>query len=344
MDAEKSITAHFSLTMQPLVHYTFDTGDEGWGFAGAIAGYDTPFALCQNGVLGITAQGSTNAFSYWYSPDVTIEDGNIYRARWTVGSTCATADTSVDFRLRINQKGSWQAWDRIVNSNLGQAPCSAENKVYDLFFDPDVAGIADASVVLNFDIMSFDVTNDAYSWLFLDELSVIETGIASTSDILEYTFDSGGEGWQYAGSIPPFDQPIISVPAGKIGLSPNGSTNCFSYLYSPDATIQDGKIYGVMFEMSSSVTNADNAVQFRLRVNQKGSWQAWDRIVNSNMGQAPSNTGTKSYNVILDPDVTGSGDNLAVFSFDIMSFDAGDDPSSWLFLESVALDEITLSP
>ena len=121
------------------------------------------------------------------------------------------------------------------------------------------------------------------------------------------------------------------------------SRNCFSYWVSPGNSIEDAKVYRARFEMKSSVTNPDDAVQFRLRVNQLGSWQAWDRGVNSNMGQAPS-TVSKTYDVIFDPNVTDTTDNAAIFSFDIMSFDAGDDVSSWLYLESAILEEITISP
>ena len=180
--------------------------------------------------------------------------------------------------------------------------------------------------------------------MYLDSIIVDEVSITSTSGILDYTFDAGAEGWLYGGEVPPFDQPVISVPAGKLDLSPNGSTNCFSYVYSPDVSIEDGKVYSVQCEMSSSVSNPDDAVQFRLRVNQKGSWQAWDRVVNSTMGQAPSDTTTQSYPVIFDPNVTGAGDNQAVFSFDIMSFNFDDDTSSWLYLESLILEEMTISP
>ncbi|MCD6385331.1 hypothetical protein J7M23_06095, partial [Candidatus Sumerlaeota bacterium] len=88
----------------------------------------------------------------------------------------------------------------------------------------------------------------------------------------------------------------------------------------------------------------DDVVQFRLRVNQKGSWQGWNRVVNSYNQQSPSASEWKTYDVIFSPNVTGTSDNLAVFSFDIMSFDPNDDVASWLFIESVQLDEISISP
>jgi hypothetical protein len=40
-------------------------------------------------------------------------------------------------------------------------------------FDPDVTGSGDTHVVWNFDIMSFDWTDDANSWLYL-ETAILE--------------------------------------------------------------------------------------------------------------------------------------------------------------------------
>jgi len=62
--------------------------------------------------------------------------------------------------------------------------------------------------------------------------------------------------------------------------------------------------------------------------------------VNSNLSQAPSVASTKTYNVFFDPTVTGTDDNLAVLSFDILSFAPEDDTSSWIYLENVVLEEI----
>ena len=96
--------------------------------------------------------------------------------------------------------------------------------------------------------------------------------------------------------------------------------------------------------MGSSATDPNDTVQFRLRVNQRDSWQAWSRIVASYNGQAPSTSNDKTYNVFFDPKVMGTTDDLAIFSVDIMSFDPADATDSWLYLESMKLEEITLNP
>jgi len=121
-----------------------------------------------------TCRASINAFSFWHSPDVGIEDGTLYCSKWQVGSNCSTSDEAIQFRLRINQKGSWRAWDTTVNSNLGHGPTLGDPKTYPLYFEPIVTGTEDEVVVFSFDIMNFDPGDDANCWLFLDSLIVEE--------------------------------------------------------------------------------------------------------------------------------------------------------------------------
>jgi len=325
-------------------YYTFTSSEEGWGFSGVISPFDQANSTWATGHIGLSANGSTNCFSYWYSPDVQIEDEKLYHSRWQVGSSASGADQTVQFRLRVNQKGSWQAWDRVVNSFNQQAPSASGSKWYDVFFAPEVTGSGDDIVTLAFDIMSFDPGDDANSWLFLEKMVVEEATITTTTNVLLYDFAVGSSGWQFAGTVSPYDVPVTSSSGGHLGLSAGGSTNCFSYWYSPDVSIEDGKVYRARFEASSSVTNPDDAVQFRLRVNQKGSWQGWDRVVNSFNQQSPSATEWKTYDVIFNPNVTGTSDNLPVLSFDILSFDPADATTSWLYLEKVIMEEISISP
>jgi hypothetical protein len=104
-------------------------------------------------------------------------------------------------------------------------------------------------------------------------------------------------------------------------------------------------VYIARYEISSSESNADLSVQSRCRINQKGSWQAWERIINSNLGQGPSSAGGVDYDVFFAPNVTGTaGDDLVVISYDILSFDGSDNTNSSLFLESLTLKEATITP
>jgi hypothetical protein len=227
---------------------------------------------------------------------------------------------------------------------MSQAPFVGAEMEYSLLLDPETTSPDDSLISASFDIMSFSGTDETSSWLYLEELIVDTFTISAVAQVLLHDFSGTYDGWDFAGAIASYDQPAVGYDSDRFRLSPSGSENCFSYLYSPDVTIQDNTVYRAQFEVGSSVTEPDDAVQIRCRVNQKGSWQAWDRVVNSNNQQGPYNVATKVYDVYFTPDVTGSGDNLAVIAFDIMSFSGVDDVNSWIYLESFTLDELTLTP
>ncbi len=332
-------------TPTPLIEFTFDDDPQGWIFAGNIPPYVMPASISGNGHIGMNAQGSVNSFSYWYSPDIQMDGtAGLYKSTWTLGSSASTPNGAVQFRLRINQKGTWSAWNQVIYSNNGLAPYVGNDKLYNMYFDPFITGAGDDLFVLNFDILSFDFFDETNSWIYLEEVEINEAALTPGASVAEFFFDTDSEGWTFFGDTVSFDVPITSVDPGRLGLNPNGSTNCFSYWLSPDIGLKDGKIYHVLYEMSSSVTNPDEAVQMRLRVNQKGQWKAWDRVVNSNLGRAPSETSPKIYSVILDPTVQGVGNDLASLNFDIMSFDFFDNYALWLYLDSVLMEEVTITP
>ncbi len=311
---------------------------------GQVPPYDTPMATSSDGHIGFSPADSTNCFSYWFSPDIQIQDGKLYRSRWLVGSSSIIPDKTVQFRLRVNQKDSWQSWTRIVESFDNQAPSLNNNKWYDLFFDPQVTGDYDDIIVLSFDVMSFSSVDDTNSWIYLEEMMVEETTINDSFELMSFEFDDGTEGWSFQGEVPPYDTPSSFSGSGYLGLNANGSVYAFSYWESPDILVNDEVIYCALFNVSSSVLDPDDAVQFRLRINQKGAWQGWTRIVDSFNQQAPSASSGKSYGVIFIPQVSGAGDDEAVFSFDILSFSPFDDANSWLLLDRVTVDDISISP
>lgn len=353
-------------SIKPIIIWTFETDPEDWLFLGRIPPFDEPTSTSTGGHLGLNPNGSLNSFSYWFSPDIRIQDSyitatltansekpalklpvddlDLYRASWQVGSSSTDADRTVSFRLRVNQKGSWQSWNRVITSLNQQAPSLGNPKWYDLYFNPMVTGQGDDLLVFAFDVLSFDPTDDQNSWIYLEELMIDKVELTSESQVLNYDFTTGSEGWTFAGKIPTFDEPTTTSAGGHLGLNPDGSLNCFSYWFSPDESIENAQTYRALFTVSSSVTNTDDAVQFRLRVNQKSSWQEWERVVNSYNLQAPSTSEWKTYDVIFEPNVTGLTDENAVFSFDIMSFDPYDDENSWLYLESMSLEKVSISP
>ena len=143
-------------TPDPTLEYDFYSDEQGWEFKGNIGYFDSSLSAAANGVVGLCPDGSTNCFSSWESPNMTVEGTNLYRSKWYIGSTSSNADNTVGFRVRVNQKGRWLSWERIVKSNLSAAPSEVDPKVYYVVFDPKVTGEGDNKVYFSFDILSFD--------------------------------------------------------------------------------------------------------------------------------------------------------------------------------------------
>jgi len=324
----------------------FDDNAEGWKFAGPVFGFDVPLSGVGIGMIGLSPSNSSNSFSYWYSPDIMIKDALPYHAAWTVGTDCTDVNQTVSFRLRVNQKGTWAAWDHIVNSFLDSAPVYGSFKVYDVGFVPVVTGSGDDNrVTVSFDIMSFNPDDDIDSWIMLEEFRLEEFDFAIVENVVTYDFVSDSEGWVFHGAVPPFDTPTTLVSPGTIAMNPGGSSNAFSYWESPDITVENDIVYRLSAEVESTVIDSDQAVQFRIRANQKGTWSAWGTIINSFLGFAPSYGGPHTYDFFSKPLVTGSSDDdKIIINFDIMSFNPDDDVHSWIMLNKLSLDEIYTGP
>ncbi len=126
----------------------------------------------------MSPDGHVDCFSYWYSPEIAVENGKLYRVNYTMGSTCVDPDDTVSFRVRVNQEGSWQGWESVINSNLQHAPSESEPKTYSVYIMPNVTGTnGDENIILSGDIMSFDYTDDLMSWITLEAVQVEEIDI-----------------------------------------------------------------------------------------------------------------------------------------------------------------------
>jgi hypothetical protein len=152
-----------------------------------------------------------------------------------------------------------------------------------------------------------------------------------------YTFDTGVEGWEFTGEVIPFESAVSASGSGHIGMSPQGSAYCFAFWDSPLIEVEAGKEYRAEFRVSSSVTDPDTSLEFRLRANQQSNGRYWTTGVMSLGGVAPYAGSPKSYELVVVPQ-TNTTDTLRL-SFDLIGFRPEDDIYSWIYLEDVTLQE-----
>jgi hypothetical protein len=146
-------------------NWTFDSGAEGWEFQGAIPGFDTAGYASDCGMLTLNPLGSSNCFSYWKSPDITVEQGKVYECVFLMkGSEISSTDT-VGLRMRVNQLSNWLAWETSVPSG-SYSPVAGYLKLYRLLFAPRMTTPTD-TIQIAFDILSFDPNANCNSSLYL---------------------------------------------------------------------------------------------------------------------------------------------------------------------------------
>jgi hypothetical protein len=326
--------------MWPLYRFDFGYWGASWHFVGEIAPFDWPKVSYKPGELGISPEGSANCFSYLFSSELVVENEKLYHARWKVSSSVNIADNALDFRLRANELGNWRYWTTGVVS-LNDAAPTTQTKTYDLIILPEMESATDR-IVLSVDLMSFDPANDLQSWLYLNQVCLDEVSITPVVPAVipaHYSFENYTEGWGFQGKIGDFNEPVPVVLPGRIGLSPNGSAYCFSYWVSPEIQVGKDRAYLVRWLVSSSTTDPERVVDFRLRCNQTGNLRCWDTGTFFSLGHAyPTEGEPRSYDLIILPQMSTPSDTIRL-SFDIMSLDASNDLNSYIFLEEVTVQE-----
>jgi predicted outer membrane repeat protein len=327
----------------PPVIFDFDRGTDGWGFLGSIFGFNRSLMKWETAHIGLSPNGSTKCFSYWFSPEIIVQKDNLYHVRWEVTSSVSNTDEVPDFRLRANELSNWRFWSTGVVS-LNDAAPTTQPKTYDMIAVPETASSTD-TLVLSFDLASFDQTNDFTSWLYLEKVSVDALTTQTISPtVAHYTFDTGAEGWQFQGGIGPFSEPEPTVEPGRVGLSPNGAADSFSYWRSPQLSVDKDKTYRVTWNVSASVSDPEKVIDFRLRCTELSNFRSWETGTLSSQGAAyPSSGQPREYSLFIFPQISTPTDQI-VLCFDILSCDASNDLTSWIYLDEVSVNECTIQP
>ncbi len=159
-----------------------------------------------------------------------------------------------------------------------------------------------------------------------------------------FNFDTGADGWIFSGTIIPFDSGAQTSSGGHLGLSPSGSSYCFGFWNSPEISVHNGVTYKAEFSLASSLSTGELVPQCRLRANQVNGYGSATREVISggDGGGAPLNT-PRTYDLLFTPLFSGA-EGIVTLSFDILNFDPSDDGNAWIYLESVTIEEVSVSP
>lgn len=336
--------SYLEKTIMPPVIFSFSSSTQGWRFRGEYSSFDTAQYKWEPGHLALSPAGSTNCFSSWESPGISIQQGKTYRVCWQISSSAKNSNLTPDMRLRVEQTGTLLFWLTYIFSFEDVAPAHSVTKNYCLVILPQMATPED-TVILNFDIFNRDATNDLSAWIYLDEVIIEEVHIVPVGDSLNYfNFASDTQGWKYAGKIEPHTEPLKSEPPPGLGLSPAGSSNSYSYWYSPDIIAQKDKIYRARFRVGTSVSDPVKALDFNLRCLQYTNYRSWvTGTYFSNYSVYPTHNTSRDFDLIICPQLASPTDKIQL-AFDLLSFDNLKDTHSWIYLHEVQLQEIQILP
>lgn len=331
-------------TLMPPIIFSFTSSSQGWRFRGNYSSFDTAHFKWERGHLALSPAGSTNCFSTWESPRISVQRGKTYRVCWQISSSAKSSNLTPDIRLRIDQTGNWLFWLTYLFSSDDFAPAQSVSKNYCLVFSPQMA-IPEDTVILKFDIFNRDATNDLTAWVYLNEVSMEEVNIIPVEAPLHtFNFASDTQGWKYAGKIEPYIEPMKREPPPGLGLSPAGSSNSYSYWLSPDIIVQKDKIYRARFRVSTSVSDPVEALDFNLRCLQPANHRSWiTGTYFSNYSVYPIHNTPRDFDLIIFPQLASPTDKIQL-AFDLLSFDNLKDTHSLIYLHEVELQEIQILP
>jgi hypothetical protein len=164
---------------QVVCDYEFTEDEEGWTYGGAPAVFNMPQCSHAPGALLISAAGKTNCFGFWNSDPadaVTTTAEAIYRATFYVRTNQPDRWRVPTFRLRLGTSlGSLVATHEIISANDSEMSpyydssdpaYQFEYPVY--LYKPKTE--EPLNLLLAFDLLNFDETDDANTLLILDRV------------------------------------------------------------------------------------------------------------------------------------------------------------------------------
>jgi hypothetical protein len=334
--------------------YTFDTDLEGWSFLGLT----TPdFSAASSGYSGgrisiSSANDSTSRVGLFSGPtDIGYVANNVYRARYVVSSSQATASQNPQFRMRWIQDQSLESATTVINASgtySNSLPTDPSTDEYSCYLLPVLAynlGVA-------FDMLDFDAGQ--YGTHYVDEVTVERFERSGTGTAVKtYTDSSDFANWSYLTNIGAYG-PVTSGGAGTGTLSMTSATADaanFGFWQSSgsanELTYVADKLYRAIYTLRCSSDVARNTMpQIRLRC-QNEDGQVTQTMELNSQGVGPGampTTGGTTYDVYWEtPTLPGSpttANDGFIVTIDVLDFDAA--KGGTIYMDSVAVDYLAI--
>jgi hypothetical protein len=335
--------------------YTFDSSTEGFNFtAPSNPSYSGATSGWSGGRISISSPNdSTSRVGLFSGPtEIAYVAGNVFRARFTVTSSQATASANPQIRLRWIQDQSLESTSLVLNASgtfSNALPTDPTTKDYTVYFSPILSG----SMGVAFDMLDFD--ENQHGTFYVDEITVdwFPRGIPATpvksydtaSDFGNWQFvmDTGSYGPVYSGGT---GTGMLSITSTTANASNFGFWQCSGT--ANELTYVEDKFYRATYTLSCTSEAARNDMpQIRLRVQNEDGQMAQTMELNSQgtggPGAMPELGGTQ-YEIYWEtPTLPGSpsaAEDGFIVAIDMLDFDPT--KGGTINMEQVAIEFMTI--
>lgn len=330
----------------------FGSDAEGWNFGTINQGNFAPVGEYSNNMLNITTKTNQGSFGFWQSPTGIINTipGMIYKITVEVSSNLPDKSKAPIIRLRCNSNDLTQS-DEFVITSVGEGALSpsADGIKYTFLFNPRDAGFtyptADNDSFFSFDVINIDENDEANAVVSIKSIMVdsfLADSLKNKTVVAEHTFASGSEGWVTSG-FGGLTAPVFEAKNGALTMTSANNVNTFgNWVGAEDISIEEGKLYEIVFRLSSNQIEGATVPVVRCRLSTYDQQEAIVKTITSvgDGDNSPTVIG-KDYSLILkaQPTSTNFGIYLAV---DMMNFSADDAADAVIYIENVAINSYDL--
>jgi hypothetical protein len=334
--------------------YTFDSSTEGFNFiAPSNPSYSGATSGWSGGRISITSPNdSTSRVGLFSGPtEIAYVAGNVFRARFTVTSSQATASANPQMRLRWIQDQSLESTSLVLNSSgtySNALPTDPTTKDYTIYFSPILSG----SMGVAFDMLDFDPAQ--WGTHYVDEIVIEHFATpAGGTAVKTYTDTADFANWSFVTNISPYGAVTSGVGTGTLSITSTAAANSnFGWWQSSgsanELTYVADKLNRARFTLRCASDPARNDMpQIRLRAqNEDGQITQTMELSSQGAGGpgAMPTVGGTDYDVYwetpaLPASPTTANDGYLV-TIDVLDFDTT--KGGTIYLDSVAADYLTI--